>query len=304
MKWKQIFGMRIIKTGLAVSASAALGMTPFVVSPFFAIISTVLAMQNTVKNSFDTGRNRILGTILGGGLGFAFAIFYMATPSYLQPLVLGLALMVSIILCNRFDLNSGIAITLTVCASIILGEESGDLDLMAATIFRTTDTIIGILVSLGVNYFIKPPNYWGSLSEEFEKIEVITMSVLKNILVHQNFPLEDLRKELVQLDKFYARVSADRKYQKNPVSAAKVRSMVEACHEIYFHAKSIAKLESENSSLASLKELDRIQIYRLYYSEAEVNLDEVESIFEYHIYQIFAQIRMIHVTVDELNKSI
>jgi len=301
MNFKQLFGMRTLKTGIAVMASGALGMTPFIVSPFFTIVSTVLAMQNTVKNSFETGRNRILGTILGASLGFLFALLYMAIPLYVQPLILGLALMLSIILCNHFNLGSGLAITLTVCVSIIMGEDAGNLDLMAATIFRTTDTIIGILVSLGVNYFIKPPNYWGILSEEIEKIETIALGIFKNILVHQKFQLEGLRKEIAQLDKIYARISDDRKYQKNPLSATAIKSVVDACHEIYFHAKSIAKLERENPAMTLINEQDRIQIYRVFHSEeTQVNIGDSCSIFEYHIYQILSHIKVLNLALDEL----
>jgi len=296
MDLKHLVGMRILKTGIAVMISAALGMTPLIVSPFFTIVSTVLAMQNTVKNSLDTGKTRILGTILGASLGFIFATIYvyLPVPSYAQPLLLGLAIMISISLGNRFNLGAGLGITMTVLVSIIVGEEAGDLDLMAATIYRTTDTIIGIVVSFGVNYFIKPPNYFGDLLEEIGQIEAITLGALRSVLIQQPFKLDDLQKEIARLDKTYTQISADRKFHKNPVPASQVKAAVDACHEIYFHVKSIAKLEKENPSMTLIDERDAIEIYRVFYMEQDIDLEDVDSIFEYHLYQVLSQIKVLH----------
>lgn len=301
MDIKQLVGLRTLKTGLAVTLASLLGLTPFIVSPFFSIISACLALQNTVKNSFDIGKDRVLGTILGAVLGFVAASLYMGIPSHFQALVVGLAIVTCILLCNHFKLGSGLMITLTVCVSIIVGEEAGDLDLMAATVFRATDTLIGILISLGINYFIKPPNYWSDFSEEMERIDAIATGFFKNILVHQKFQLEELSKELDQLDKIYTRINADRKFLENPLSAKKLKEAVNACHDIYFHAKSLSKLEADNQLY--IEDENRRQIYQIFSGQQDIQPGAACSIFEYHIYQMLSQMRLLHRTMEKMKKG-
>ncbi|MCL1949076.1 MAG: aromatic acid exporter family protein [Turicibacter sp.] len=304
MELKSLFGMRILKTGLAVALSATLGMTPLVVSPFFTVIATVLALQNTVKSSFDASQSRLLGTVLGASVGFVFAFAGIAVPLPFQPLLLAVALMVCIIACTRLKLGSALAITVTVCTSLVVGIESGDLDLMGATIFRTSDTIMGILVSLGVNYFIKPPNYWGEMSFEIKSIEGQSMKMLRDILLSKPFSLDGLKQEIRKLDQAHSRVLADRKFQKNPVSTANAQAVVDACHELLFHFKSIHKLSDANPSLSLIAEKGQLQIFRMFYSPKAIDLEKAGTVLEFHIYQIIAQIRLTHKLLGQIEEKV
>ena len=72
MIFKQWIGMRTLKTGLAVIITSCLSGTFLISNPFYAVIGTVFAMQNTVKSSFVAGKNRLLGTVLGAVIGYFF----------------------------------------------------------------------------------------------------------------------------------------------------------------------------------------------------------------------------------------
>jgi len=289
---KNLVGMRTAKTGIAVIISAYLGQTFLVTNPFYAVMGTIFAMQNTVKNSFTIGRNRILGTVLGAFIGFLFAIFNLTHPLF-HPLYIGLAIIFTIVCCNALKLSGSIMISLTVCVSIIVGDT--DRSLLAYAFFRTTDTSMGIIVSLLVNYFILQPNYLGDLTEEMEKIEAISIDFVKSILVHKNLNLDILNTELSRLDAVYKNYSADRKYNKNPVSSQKLKQAIEACHNIYFHAKCIVNLEEEED-FTDLNPENRLKIIE-FFAEGNKNeiqlVEPIDPIFEYHIHEMLYQLKFL-----------
>jgi|GEM_PF-472880 len=298
MSIKNLVGMRTLKTGIAVTISAYLGRTFLVVNPFYAVIGTILAMQNTVKSSFTMGKNRIIGTVMGALNGFLFAtVGSYLFPSFVDhPIYIGLAIIFTIICCNALKLTGSILISLTICFSIIAGNSDPQFSsLLAYTFFRTTDTSIGIIVSLLVNYFILQPNYLGDLSEEIEKIEAITTDFVKNILVHKDLNIENLDIELGHLDAIYKNYSADRKFNKNPVSSQKLNRAIEASHDIYFHAKCIARL-SEEADTTELNHENRLRIIDFFIKGNRTEIEMVKPInpiFEYHIHQMLNQLKVL-----------
>jgi len=309
MSLKKLVGMRTLKTGIAVIISAYLGETILVSNPFYAVMGTILTMQNTVKNSFTIGKHRIFGTIIGAAIGFVFATLATLINSayglqFLMPIYLGIAIIVTIICCNALKLSGSIVIALTVCFSIIVGD--ADRQLFSYALLRTIDTSIGIVVSLLVNYFILQPNYLGNLTDEIEKIEFIAIDFVKNILVHRDLDLENLNKELNRLNTIYQNYSADTKYTKNPVSSKKLKDAIEACHDIYFHAKCIMKLE-EDPLATELNDENRSKIVEFFTDpiETEIKLMEpIHPIFEYHIQQMLTHLQFLILTVDDLTRHL
>ena len=98
---KRLVGMRTLKTGLAVVLTLYIGKTILVSNVFYAVIGTIFAMQNTVKNSFVAGKNRLFGTVLGAVVGYFFALAHIQSPIYI-----GLAVVVTIVCCNALKINT------------------------------------------------------------------------------------------------------------------------------------------------------------------------------------------------------
>ncbi len=169
MRISSFIGMRTFKTGIAVVVTAALGHTFLVSNAFYAVIGTIFALQNTMKSSLVAGKNRLLGTVLGAIIGYLFALFQLNSP-----LFVGIAMIVTIVCCNRSKISASIIIATTVCLSIIMGI-TADHDPLVYSLLRTTDTSIGIIVGIVVNYVIAQPNYLGRLTSEIEKIESLTL---------------------------------------------------------------------------------------------------------------------------------
>ena len=74
-------------------------------TPFYAVIGTIFAMQNTVKSSFVAGKNRLLGTVLGAVIGYFFALIHLEWPVFH-----GVAVIVTIICCNALKISSSVII--------------------------------------------------------------------------------------------------------------------------------------------------------------------------------------------------
>ncbi len=47
---------------------------------FYSLVACIISVQDTVKGSLKTGINRVEGTILGGIIGFIFAIIKAGDP--------------------------------------------------------------------------------------------------------------------------------------------------------------------------------------------------------------------------------
>lgn len=294
MDCRQLVGMRTLKTGIAVVITTFLGGTFLVSNPFYAVIGTIFAMQNTVKSSFVAGKNRLLGTVLGAAIGYVFALIH-----FNQPLHLGFAVIVTIICCNALKINSSIIIAATVCVSILMGITS-DQDPLIYSLLRTTDTSIGIIVGILVNYYIAQPNYLGRLTDEIEKIELMTIELVKNILIHQDLNTAPLNTELSRLNALYHNYCADTKFQKNPVSSKKLKKSIDACHDIYFHAKCISKLDVDQTDLTFDNKMEIIEFFNNG-CQKKVSLDHpIHPIFEYHIHKMLDQIHLLTVAVEDL----
>ena len=100
MRISSFIGMRTFKTGIAVVITAALGHTFLVSNAFYAVIGTIFALQNTMKSSLVAGKNRLLGTVLGAIIGYLFALFQLNSP-----LFVGIAMIVTIVCCNRSNID-------------------------------------------------------------------------------------------------------------------------------------------------------------------------------------------------------
>ncbi len=298
MDCKQLVGMRTLKTGIAVVITTFLGGTFLVSNPFYAVIGTIFAMQNTVKSSFVAGKNRLLGTVLGAAIGYVFALIH-----FNHPLHLGLAVIVTIICCNALKINSSIIIAATVCVSILMGI-TADQDPLIYSLLRTTDTSIGIIVGILVNYYIAQPNYLGRLTNEIEKIELMTIELVKNILIHQDLNMGPLNTELSRLNALYHNYCADTKFQKNPVSSKKLKKSIDACHDIYFHAKCIAKLDLDQTDLTFDNKMEIIEFFNDG-CQKKVRLGEpIHPIFEYHIHKMLEQIHLLTMAVEDLTEHL
>ena len=91
MKFTKV-GMRTIKTVIAVILSLAIGELFNLRRPLLASFGAIMTMESSISESFEAGKNRIFGTIIGGLV--ALLIISLAPENYF---FLGLGLIIIII---------------------------------------------------------------------------------------------------------------------------------------------------------------------------------------------------------------
>jgi uncharacterized membrane protein YgaE (UPF0421/DUF939 family) len=161
-------GMRTIKTAVAVvisffiffpfwgNSELHLGTLAIEIGPFYACIAAVICMQSSVEQSVKSGGARMIGTLIGGGVGLlVLTVDAAAGNKILFALLLGLGIILTIWLCNLIQQPASCAIACIVCCCIMLSHSGQERYLF--TLARISETFVGILVALAVNHLLLSP---------------------------------------------------------------------------------------------------------------------------------------------------
>lgn len=152
-KSKKIIGMRVIKT---VIAAYICFLISFIrkTSPFYSVVAAILCMQNDHDNSLKVGKNRMIGSIIGGIYGFIGIVLIdlinIELFNYLHYLILSIFL-IPIIYTNVYLKSSSSTYISCVVFLSITVSHGGDSYPMYFAINRVIDTMVGIVVSLVIN---------------------------------------------------------------------------------------------------------------------------------------------------------
>lgn len=145
-------GMRIVKTSLAVMLCLALGRLLGWPAPVYACIAATMTLRETVGDSVKYSVTRSLATLFGGVIGMLILGLNVTTLNpWIQIPVIGLAVMLTIyftVLVKRPD-TTGLAVIVLL---IIVLDHADDKYIYALR--RIIETILGIVVAVGINRFI------------------------------------------------------------------------------------------------------------------------------------------------------
>ena len=239
--------MRTVKTGLAVIVTLAVSSLGLVINPIYATLGTVLVMQQTIRDSFLTAKNRLLGTAIGGLIAYLIALKFAG-----NDLLIGVGVIVVICVCNKLKLSEGISIALTVLLSILIEIETNN-PLVYSTI-RVWDTSIGVLIGVLINYCVAQPNYKKAMEE---KLSVFNQSLNQLVLEKDClFTIEELGKfkdQMHELDASYRQYIADLPFQSFDGSK-ELEEVLDLCHDAYFHAKSLCLLDTRQLDVEVLEQ--------------------------------------------------
>lgn len=153
-------GLRTIKTAIAVF----LCLLFFPNEPFFACLTVVFCVQDTVSNSINMAINRALGTVLGAVVGLLFLIIcrfftynidIYIIRKFLVYLTIAIGIIIVIYLCNLIKKTAAINIACIIFLAVTTVHAFGNPIYYALN--RIIETLFGIFVALLVNKFISPP---------------------------------------------------------------------------------------------------------------------------------------------------
>lgn len=235
-----LIGLRTIKTGIAVTCTGLVSKLLELQYPFYAVIATIISMDNSISSSFTKGKNRMLGTTLGAVLG---TVMVMIKPE--SAVLTGIAVMIVITVCNLFHWNGSIVISGTVIAIIMFNLNNRDPFLYALS--RLGDTFIGISVALLVNISIKPQNYE-------KKVIVTNLEIhkeLDNFLAHDAYDVMKLEREIQSMKSHLATYDRELSWTHHYREEINlIRDHFRCYDEILLHLKTLAELDEldENAS--------------------------------------------------------
>lgn len=156
-------GMRMIKSSLAVLLCFVIYFIRGEGMPFYSAIAAILCMQPYVSNSLKAAETRTVGTIVGGLFGMVVLVlsrkWIPANWDMLYYFIISLCIIPLIYLTVIFKKTQASYITCVVFLSVTVTHVV-DVNPYTFALNRILDTLIGIVVSLGVNvcFFPKKEN--------------------------------------------------------------------------------------------------------------------------------------------------
>ncbi|MGL5151939.1 MAG: FUSC family protein [Clostridium sp.] len=154
-------GLRTIKTSIAVFLCLVLLPN----EPFFACLTSVFCIQDTVENSFKMGKNRGVGTLLGASIGLVVMLSFKfitkdISSGFFSKLLIYLCISLGIILViylNNLFLNMPGAIPVSCIAFLGVTTTHAFGHPFVYAFNRTFETLCGIVIGILVNKIIHPP---------------------------------------------------------------------------------------------------------------------------------------------------
>jgi uncharacterized membrane protein YgaE (UPF0421/DUF939 family) len=262
-------GMRNVKTAIAVLICLLLGQLLNMENPFYIVIAAMISMESSVMNSFDVGKNRIMGTVLGALLGMGFASIDRG-----NLILTSIGITIIIYVCNLFKWNKSIVIAGVVFLAIMLEMNEGNI--IAYSINRIIDTIIGLGVGLGVNYLIFPYSFEKTIKTQTDAlVELISTNVDLVFCKEKAADLESFEEALLNLS--------------DEINDYKLK-ILEKFDSIYTHLKVMDKISRKPVlNEENLKKLDELHFEPKNSREAEDQA--LKNVYNYHARELFKRMK-------------
>ncbi|MCI1965287.1 MAG: aromatic acid exporter family protein [Oscillospiraceae bacterium] len=166
-------GLRIIKTGIAVTVCIAVSSLLHLNQPFIAVIATVISMGKSIDLSVKAGKNKMAGVIIGSAVGTLFAAILPGNAG-----LCGIGVILSLYLCHLFHLESAGVLSSFSFAAVMFGAaQSAPLEYALPCLGAA---LLGIAVAVLVNLTVMPPNHAVEIKKAHAELNTRTAAAIKN----------------------------------------------------------------------------------------------------------------------------
>lgn len=156
-------GLRIIKTGVAVTLCVAVCSILNLDKPFLAMIAAVLSMGKSIDYSVRAGRNKLAGALLGAALGCGLAAVLPANAG-----LCGIGVIVLLYLCHLLRLSGAGALSCCTLTAVMFCAVPSKPWVCALSCAEAA--AVGIVISVAVNLLIFPPNYAEDVERDYARL--------------------------------------------------------------------------------------------------------------------------------------
>lgn len=265
-------GLRIIKTGIAVTVCIVISDLLKLDQPFLAVIATVLSMGKSIDMSVRSGKNKMIGVLIGSALGFGFAMISGANAG-----LCGVGIIIVLYLCQLLRLNGAGSLPCFAFAAVMFGSVSPKPWGYAVTCAE--NALIGIAVAVLVNLIVMPPNYAEEVKRAYALLREKADLAIKDAVAKRQIDIKEIE---AVIDRLAGNV---RLY----VSEAK---LLRGDDEEVFAIS--CKVSSYRMILDELKAVDVMEL-----SGKENIPDNLQTVFNYHI----DRMRQLQESVSDLSKQ-
>lgn len=148
-------GLRNIKTAVSATLCAILYLLVDR-NPTFACIGAVFGMDNSIRASWRTGGNRLIGTVIGGFLGMGlFYVQQRCSYKWMHILLLFFGIMLLIYVSQAVHASGAIQAGAVVFYIVMLNTPEDQY--ISYALNRMLDTGIGVVLSVFINMLITRP---------------------------------------------------------------------------------------------------------------------------------------------------
>lgn len=188
-------GLRIIKTGIAVTVCVVISFFVRLNQPFIAVIATVMSMGKSIDLSVKSGKDKMLGALIGMAVGGLFASLSPANAG-----LCGIGVILVLYLCHFFRLNSAGALACVVFSAVMFGISSPEP--WNSALVCAEDALIGIAVAVLINLIIMPPNYAEEIKRSYAVLRERTLIALEDAEAKHEIDIRSIEATIEQLSRF------------------------------------------------------------------------------------------------------
>lgn len=185
-------GLRIIKTGIAVTVCVAVTYFFKLHEPFIAVVATVMSMGKSIDMSVKSGRNKMVGAVIGSALGCAFAMISPANAG-----LCGIGIILTLYLCRLLHLNGAATLSSFSFAAVMFGTAGMEPWHFASA--SVIDCLIGVAVAIVVNLILFPPNYAEEIKNAYAALLEKTSAAMEDAAARRRIDIRDVEAELERL---------------------------------------------------------------------------------------------------------
>ncbi len=148
-------GLRAIKTAISVFLCLLISIIFNRSDVLLGSIAAIICIQPTYSETFLTGIRRLVGTLIGGIIGYLILLLTHNLPlkSFSDLLIAPISILIVIYICNLINYPESVVISCIVVLSVVMWPTENVTDTLMYVINRVIDTSLGIIIAMFVNKF-------------------------------------------------------------------------------------------------------------------------------------------------------
>lgn len=261
---KHRMGLRIVKTGIAVTVCVAVSFLLKLNQPIFAVVATVMSMGKSIDISFKAGKNKMVGVVIGVAVGYGFAAIAPANAG-----LCGIGIILTLYLCQLFRLTGAATLSCFLFAAMMFMHGFGThLATWQFALACVVDSLIGIAVALLVNLIIMPPNYTEEIKMTSVQIAGLIRATMEDAEARRPLDVRAVEAAIQRLDYNVGLYAAEAKLLRwNDKEVFQISCRISTYQQILDEMKAIRVVEMEWKDHGSPEE--RAAVYRYHMSRMQ-----------------------------------